>query len=128
MQPDFSQLDAYLSANNADGYLVDADGSSAIQRYLSGFDAPDPFLSVYTPTIQAILVSTLEYGRAKETARVDRVSRLADFDYRTRLLNTALKKPKHMSLLSGFIHSGLRALRYRLGFHSLVPMRSETRV
>ena len=94
MQPDFSQLDAYLSANNADGYLVDADGSSAIQRYLSGFDAPDPFLCVYTPTIQAILVSTLEYGRAKETARVDRVSRLADYDYRNKVTEYGAEKAK----------------------------------
>lgn len=55
-QPDFSDLDTYLENMNVDGYLVDADGSSSTQRYLSGFDAPDPFMTVYTPEKTALLV------------------------------------------------------------------------
>ncbi|ERG93439.1 MAG: Xaa-pro aminopeptidase [Haloquadratum walsbyi J07HQW1] len=82
-QPDFSDLDTYLENMNVDGYLVDADGSSSTQRYLSGFDAPDPFMTVYTPEKTALLVSALEYGRAQTESRADSVSRLADYDYRS---------------------------------------------
>ncbi|ERG95564.1 Xaa-Pro peptidase family protein [Haloquadratum walsbyi] len=81
--PDFSALDAYLDEIDADGYLVNADGSSSTQRYLSGFDAPDPFITVYTPDTTALLVSALEYGRAQTESRADDVSRLADYDYRS---------------------------------------------
>ncbi|RLM59434.1 aminopeptidase P family protein [Halobellus sp. Atlit-31R] len=82
MEPDLSQLDAYLDAEGVDGYLVDAASADSTQRYLSGFDAPDPFVTVYTPETTALLVSALEYGRAKTESRADDVSRLADYDYR----------------------------------------------
>ncbi|MFW5974103.1 MAG: aminopeptidase P family protein, partial [Natrialbaceae archaeon] len=49
MEPDLSALDAHLSAIGVDAYLIDAAGSDANQRYLSGFDAPDPFLTCYAP-------------------------------------------------------------------------------
>jgi Xaa-Pro aminopeptidase len=82
-EPDFTDLDTYLDEAGADGYLVDADGSSSTQRYLSGFDAPDPFITIYTPEKTALLVSALEYGRAQTESRADSVSRLADYDYRS---------------------------------------------
>jgi Xaa-Pro aminopeptidase len=82
MEPDLSRLEEFLDAEGVDGYLVDADGSDSTQRYLSGFGAPDPFVTVYTPETTAVLVSTLEYGRAKTESRADEVARLADYDYR----------------------------------------------
>ena len=82
MDPDFSALDDHLADAGLDGYLVDADTENSTQRYLSGFDAPDPFTTVYTPDTTAILVSALEFGRAKAESRADDVSRLADYDYR----------------------------------------------
>ena len=82
MDPDLSALEEYLDDAGLDGYLVDADGADSTQRYLSGFDAPDPFTTVYTPDTTAILVSALEFGRAKTDSRADDVSRLADYDYR----------------------------------------------
>ncbi|GGJ10766.1 peptidase M24 [Halobellus salinus] len=82
MDPDFSALDDHLADAGLDGYLVDADGANSTQRYLSGFAAPDPFTTVYTPDATAILVSGLEFGRAKTDSRADDVSRLADYDYR----------------------------------------------
>ncbi|MGQ4555904.1 M24 family metallopeptidase [Halobellus sp. GM3] len=85
MNPDLSRLDEYLETEGYDGYLVDADGTDSTQRYLSGFDAPDPFATVHTPETTAVLVSTLEYGRAKKESRADEVARLADYDYRDRL-------------------------------------------
>ena len=82
MDPDFSALDDHLADAGLDGYLVDADGANSTQRYLSGFAAPDPFTTVYTPDATAILVSALEFGRATTDSRADEVSRLADYDYR----------------------------------------------
>ncbi|MFD1634719.1 M24 family metallopeptidase [Haloplanus ruber] len=83
MDPDLSALDATLG--DCDGYLVDADGADSTQRYLSGFDAPDPFLTCYTPAGVHLLVSGLEYGRARTDARADTVSRLSTYDYRERV-------------------------------------------
>ena len=80
MEPDFSPLDDYLDEAGADGYLVDAASDDSTQRYLSGFDAPDPFLTLYTPDGTYLLVSGLEYGRAKKEARADEVRRTAEFD------------------------------------------------
>jgi Xaa-Pro aminopeptidase len=83
MQPDLSALDTALG--DRDGYLVDADGTDSTQRYLSGFDAPDPFVTCYTPAGVHLLVSGLEYGRAKTDARAATVARLSDYDYRDRV-------------------------------------------
>ena len=84
MQPDFSPLDATLG-DDLDGYLLDADGTDSTQRYLSGFDAPDPFVTCYTPDGIHLLVSGLEYGRATKEARADTVTRLSAYDYRERV-------------------------------------------
>ena len=83
MDVDLPRLDEHLADADLDGYLVDADGTDSTQRYLSGFDAPDPFTTVYTPETTAVLVSALEFGRANSESRADEVSRLADYDYRS---------------------------------------------
>ncbi|AZH25069.1 M24 family metallopeptidase [Haloplanus aerogenes] len=84
MQPDLSALATTLGADH-DGYLLDADGTDSTQRYLSGFGAPDPFVTCYTPDGVHLLVSGLEYGRAKKEARAATVSRLSAYDYRDRV-------------------------------------------
>ena len=84
MKPDLSPLDTTLG-DDCDGYLLDADGTDSTQRYLSGFDAPDPFVTCYTPDGVHLLVSGLEYGRAKRAARADTVDRLSAYDYRERV-------------------------------------------
>jgi Xaa-Pro aminopeptidase len=84
MDPDFTPLDAALG-DDADGYLLDADGTDSTQRYLSGFDAPDPFVTCYTPDGVHLLVSGLEYGRATKEARAETVTRLSAYDYRERV-------------------------------------------
>ncbi|WP_122089612.1 M24 family metallopeptidase [Halalkalicoccus subterraneus] len=80
MDPDLSDLDSFLTEADTDGYLIDADSSDSDQRYLSGFDAHDPFLTLYDGETH-LLVSGLEYGRAKKESRADSVSRYADYDY-----------------------------------------------
>jgi Xaa-Pro aminopeptidase len=84
MDPDLSELDAALEEAGADGYLVDADGTDADQRYLSGFAAPDPFVTCYDGSVN-LLVSSLEYGRARKDARAATVARYADYDYHERV-------------------------------------------
>jgi Xaa-Pro aminopeptidase len=83
MEPDLSRLDAFLDGR-ADGYLIEADSSDSDQRYLSGFDAPDPFVTLYTGEVH-LLVSGLEYGRARSESRAETVSRFADYDYRAKV-------------------------------------------
>jgi len=84
MDPDLSGLDAHLDEAGVDGYLVDADGTNSDQRYLAGFGAPDPFHTLYTGRTH-LLVSSLEYGRAKRESRADNVERLADYDYQEKV-------------------------------------------
>ena len=83
MQPNLAQLDAHLSAEGADAYLIEADSDDANQLYLSGFDASDPFVTTYVADTgeTQLLVSGLEYGRAKKESRADRVYRHADFGF-----------------------------------------------
>jgi Xaa-Pro aminopeptidase len=83
MHPDFSMLDATIA--DVEGYLVDADGTDSTQRYLSGFDAPDPYLTCYTPDGVHLLVSGLEYGRATASSDAETVARFADYDYQERV-------------------------------------------
>ncbi|MFC7154727.1 M24 family metallopeptidase [Halomarina halobia] len=80
MRPDLSKLDDFLDEVGADGYLVYADADESDQRYLSGFAAPDPYVTLYDGDLH-LLVSSLEYGRAKREAPTDDVARIADFDY-----------------------------------------------
>ena len=82
MEPDLSPLDSHLSALGVDAYLIDAASTDSNQRYLSGFDAPDPFVTCYTPEELSVLVSGLEYGRAKKESRADRVDRPVAYDKR----------------------------------------------
>ncbi|MBP1922037.1 Xaa-Pro aminopeptidase [Halorubrum alkaliphilum] len=75
------RLDETLSGIDADGYLLDASQDNANQLYLSGFTGPDPFLTLYADGRVHLLVSGLEYGRARSEADVDTVERHADYDY-----------------------------------------------
>jgi Xaa-Pro aminopeptidase len=81
MEPDLSTLDAYLDETGVDGYLIDAASEDANQYYLSGFDAPDPFLTLYNGEVHLLFTRSLEYGRAKREARAETVERGTDFDY-----------------------------------------------
>jgi len=83
MEPDFSALDAHLDELGVDGYLVEADSETADQYYLSGFDAPDPFVTLYDGAVRLLFARSLEYGRAVREARATSVERGADYDYET---------------------------------------------
>ena len=81
MEPDLSKLDAYLDKAGVDGYLIDADSRNSDQYYLSGFDAPDPFVTLYNGEVHLLFSRSLEYGRAKREARAATVQRGSEFDY-----------------------------------------------
>lgn len=81
--PRYETLDSALSDAGLDGYLIDAAGDDSDQRYLSGFDAPDPYLTLYRPDELALLVSELEFGRAKADSDADVVRRFSEFDFTT---------------------------------------------
>ncbi len=85
MDPEFSELDAALDDRDLDGYLIDADSTEADQYYLSGFDAPDSFLTLYDGEVHLLFSRSLEYGRANKEARADTVERYVDFGYQSKV-------------------------------------------
>ncbi|CAI49629.1 peptidase M24 family protein (homolog to Xaa-Pro dipeptidase) [Natronomonas pharaonis DSM 2160] len=97
MNPDLSKLDAYIEEADVDGYLIEADGETSDQRYLSGFTAPDPFVTLYTGETH-LLVSALEYGRAQRTARADSVARHTEYDHRENIAEYGPTTGKHRTL------------------------------
>jgi len=97
MNPDLSALDAFLEEADLDGYLVEADSEDSDQRYLSGFTAPDPFVTLYTGEAH-LLVSALEYGRAKRNARAETVERHSEYDHRKNLEEYGQTEGGHRTL------------------------------
>ncbi|WP_436902013.1 M24 family metallopeptidase [Halovenus halobia] len=81
MNPDLTELDEYLDEAGVDGYLIDADSEDADQYYLSGFDAPDPFITLYDGEVHLLFTRSLEYGRAKKEARAATIERGSDYGY-----------------------------------------------
>jgi len=80
MDPDLSALDEFLDERDGDGYLFESGSDDSDHFYVSGFDAPDPFVTLYTPDGTHILTKELEYGRAVEASRADTVTRHSDYD------------------------------------------------
>jgi len=81
MDPDLSSLEAHLDEQGVDGYLLYADSEDSDQYYLSGFDAPDPFVTLYDGEVRLLFARSLEYGRAKSESRAATVKRYVDFEY-----------------------------------------------
>jgi Xaa-Pro aminopeptidase len=81
MSTDLSKLDAYFDDAGVDGYLLDADSDDSDQYYLSGFDAPDPFVTLYDGDVHLLFARSLEYGRAKRESQAATVERYVDFDH-----------------------------------------------
>jgi Xaa-Pro aminopeptidase len=85
MHPDLSALDAALDDDGVDGYLIDADSTDSDQYYLSGFDAPDPFVTLYDGEVRLLFARSLEYGRAVKESRAATVERYVDFDHQAKV-------------------------------------------
>ncbi|SEH40863.1 Xaa-Pro aminopeptidase [Halopenitus malekzadehii] len=81
MTRDLPALAETIAGRDVDGYLIDADWEDPTQLYLSGFTGPDPFLTLYADGGVHLLVSGLEYARAKRESRADTVRRHAEYDF-----------------------------------------------
>ncbi|WP_436934296.1 M24 family metallopeptidase [Halovenus marina] len=79
MDPDLSPLSDHLRETGVDGYLVHAASDVPDQYYLSGFDAPDPFVTLYDGDVHLLFLRSLEYGRATREARASTISRGSAF-------------------------------------------------
>lgn len=91
----FAPLTSYLEAEELDGYLLDAASAESSQLYLSGFDAPDPFVTLYVPDGLHLLVSGLEYGRAKKESDAETVSRFSAYGYREKVDEYGREAARH---------------------------------
>ncbi|WP_254864687.1 M24 family metallopeptidase [Halovivax gelatinilyticus] len=85
MATHYPQLTDHLDSNSVDGYLLDADGEDANQYYLSGYHAPDNFATLYADGAVHLLLSELEYTRAKSDSDGETVRKLSEFDYQETL-------------------------------------------
>lgn len=85
MRGDLTPIDDTLAADDSEGYLIEASGDEADQAYLSGFWAPDSFVTLYVDGEVHCLVNPLEYGRAKAESLATSVVNVAEFDYFERL-------------------------------------------
>jgi Xaa-Pro aminopeptidase len=99
------------AVGDADGYLLDADGEDPNQRYLTAFDAPDPFHSVWTPDGVHLLVSELEYSRAGTESLAASVSRLSDYDYRDRVAKSGRREARASVVTDWLADRGVRAVK-----------------
>ncbi|PSP27912.1 peptidase M24 [Halobacteriales archaeon QH_2_65_14] len=102
MNPDLSQFDEHLDDSGVDGYLIEADSTNSDQYYLSGFNAPDPFVTLYDGEVHLFFFRGLEYGRAKREARAATVERGSDFDYEG-LLAEHGRKEARSRVLAAFL-------------------------
>jgi Xaa-Pro aminopeptidase len=119
MDPDLSPLSDALAAADVDGYLLDADSGESDQLYLSGFDAPDAFLTLYTPDGTYLLVSGLEYGRAVEESRADEVRRLTDYGFHEKVGEYGRAEAEHRACAEFLADHGVESVaapeRFPLG-------------
>ncbi|WP_254862191.1 M24 family metallopeptidase [Halovivax gelatinilyticus] len=95
-------LTDHLAEHDLDAYLIDADGTDANQRYISGFSAPDPFQTIVTADGVHLLVSGLEYGRAQTESDADSVTNTAAYDYHELREEYGPREAKHR-LLAAFL-------------------------
>jgi Xaa-Pro aminopeptidase len=118
MDVDFSPLDAYLDENDLDGYAFHDDDSNSDLYYTTGFGAPDPFFAVYTPEQTAILVSSLEYGRAKKESRADVVKRNAEYGLREKREEYGEDRVKQKVVAEFLADVGVESVATQFGFPS----------
>ncbi|MFP8890547.1 M24 family metallopeptidase [Natrialbaceae archaeon A-CW2] len=78
------RLDARIKSANADGFLLDDDSSNGDQRYLSGLNGHDPFITLYVPDEIHLLIGGTDYNRANAESNAQDVARLSEYDYETK--------------------------------------------
>lgn len=74
-------LDELLAETGADGYLLEDDAHDADQRYLSGFDATDPYLTLYADGERHLLFWGTDYFTARDASAADVVHQASEYGY-----------------------------------------------
>jgi Xaa-Pro aminopeptidase len=110
MTPPHPKVTAHLRRTNADGYLIDADGDDSNQYYLSGYHAPDDFVTLYADGDVSLLVSGLEYTRAKTDSDGDEVRKLAEFGYREKAEEVDPRKARKLVTADFLAESGVKSV------------------
>lgn len=80
MRPAGSSLTKYLESQQLDGYLLDATGGDPDQRYLTDFNSPDPFVTLFVDGAVHILVRGLDRDLAEIESKASSVSTPDDYD------------------------------------------------
>lgn len=75
MSRNLFRLDEYITVQGADGYLIEGGSDEPDQRYISGIDAPDPFITLYTGGETHVLIAGMEQRRAKAEGLATTVER-----------------------------------------------------
>jgi len=116
MDPDFGALDEYLASEGVDGYAFFDDESNSDLYYTTGFGAPDPFFAVYTPEETAVLVSSLEYGRATKESRADTVKRRSEYDPREKRAEYGEERVQQKVVAEFLADVGVDSVATQFGF------------
>jgi len=103
MDPDFSLLNDFLERTDADGYLIEANSENADQRYMSGFDAPDPFITLYDGEDIHLLLPGMECRRADRESRARTVTRNETYGVEGRIRIYGAERNR--GVLAGFLHA-----------------------
>lgn len=85
MARDLAPVFEHVDAVGADAYMIEAADESANQGYLSGFWAPDPFVTLAVAGEVHCLVKPLEFNRAKQESGADSVTNVVTYDFHDRL-------------------------------------------
>ena len=110
MTPVYSRLTSYLEGMDADGYLIDADGEDSNQHYLSGYHAPDNFVTLYAGGSVSLLVSGLEYDRAKTDSNAKEVSKLSEFGFWEKAEEVDPRKAGRLVTVDFLVDSGIESV------------------
>ena len=113
-----SRLTEHLQRTGVDGYLVDADGDDSTQYYLSGYHAPDAFVTLFVDGDVVSLVSPLEYTRAETDSDADEVRQLAEYGYRELATEMDPRKARKRAVVAFLADYGVDSVAVPVTFPS----------
>ena len=113
---DLTPLREFLEREGVDGYCIDDDASDADQRYVSGFTAPDPYQTLVTDDGVHLLVSGLEYGRARADSSADSVTRRSAYDYQDLVAEHGTYEGKNRTVAAFLDDHGVDSIAVPRGF------------
>ena len=116
MTPAYPRLTSHLEETSTDGYLIDADGTDSNQYYLSGYHAPDNFVTLYADGSVSLLVSGLEYTRAKTDSGGDEVRKRSEFGNKNTTEDVDPRKARKIATADFLTESGVESVSVPVSF------------